>query len=81
MGMVNGGLGLKLAANSVGGEIAWGVLSGVFGLTYLVVALGRRKSTGWGLPGMARKKAGVEKRGEEEKELGLKSTNTGSPER
>ncbi|RDW70373.1 hypothetical protein BP5796_08770 [Coleophoma crateriformis] len=42
--IVNGGLGLQLAANSRGGEIAWGVVSGVMFVTYLaIVALTGRK--------------------------------------
>ena len=36
LGMINGGLGLKLAANSTGGMIAYGVIAGVIGVTYLV---------------------------------------------
>ena len=40
LGMINGGLGLKLAANSTGGMIAYGVVAGVIGVTYLVVVVG-----------------------------------------
>ncbi|RDW89261.1 hypothetical protein BP6252_01293 [Coleophoma cylindrospora] len=42
--IVNGGLGLQLAANSTGGEIAWGVVSGIMFITYLaIMALTGRK--------------------------------------
>ncbi|KFY32676.1 hypothetical protein V495_08863 [Pseudogymnoascus sp. VKM F-4514 (FW-929)] len=37
LGMLNGGFGLKLAANSTGGEIAYGVVAGIIGATYLAV--------------------------------------------
>jgi hypothetical protein len=35
LGMINGGLGLKVAGNSRGGEIAYGVVAGVFGTVML----------------------------------------------
>ncbi|KAK2760332.1 hypothetical protein FQN54_002400 [Arachnomyces sp. PD_36] len=35
LGMINGGLGLKLAANSKAGNIAYGVVAGVIGVLYL----------------------------------------------
>lgn len=37
LGMLNGGFGLKLAANSPGGNIAYGVVAGVIGATYVTV--------------------------------------------
>lgn len=37
LGMLNGGFGLKLAANSTGGNIAYGVVAGVIGATYVAV--------------------------------------------
>ncbi|KFY07249.1 hypothetical protein V492_07320 [Pseudogymnoascus sp. VKM F-4246] len=37
LGMLNGGFGLKLAANSTGGNIAYGVVVGVVGATYVAV--------------------------------------------
>lgn len=43
-GAVNGGLGLQLAANSRGGEIAWGVVAGVMALIYAAIVLVKRKS-------------------------------------
>ena len=43
-GAVNGGLGLQLAANSKGGEIAWGVVAGVIALIYAAIVLVKRKS-------------------------------------
>lgn len=39
LGVVNGGLGLKLAANSMKGEIAYGVIVGVIALLYIAVVL------------------------------------------
>ncbi len=50
LGMINGGLGLWLAANSKNGEIAYGVVAGVVGVFWLLVVLltvfrrGRRDS-------------------------------------
>ena len=38
LGIINGGLGLQLAANSKGGEIAYGVVGGVLGACVLLVA-------------------------------------------
>jgi hypothetical protein len=35
LGIVNGGLGLQLAANTTAGEIAYGVVAGVVGLGYI----------------------------------------------
>lgn len=35
LAVVNGGLGLKMAGNSRGGEIAWGVIAGAMLLVYL----------------------------------------------
>lgn len=35
LGIINGGLGLKLAANSTSGNIAYGVLAGFIGVAYL----------------------------------------------
>ncbi|OBT92225.1 hypothetical protein VE01_10009 [Pseudogymnoascus verrucosus] len=37
LGMLNGGFGLKLATNSPGGNIAYGVVAGVIGATYVAV--------------------------------------------
>jgi hypothetical protein len=37
-------LGLKLAANSTHGEIAWGVVAGVVALLYAAIILVKRKS-------------------------------------
>jgi hypothetical protein len=44
LAVVNGGLGLKLAANTKHGEIAYGVVAGVVGLIYILFAVFRRKS-------------------------------------
>jgi len=43
LAIVNGGLGLKLAANTKHGEIAYGVVAGVVGLIYILFAIFRRK--------------------------------------
>lgn len=43
LGVINGGLGLKLAANTNGGKIVYGVVAGVVGLVYLVLVLLKRK--------------------------------------
>ena len=39
MGVINGGLGLQLSANTVSGEIAYGVIAGVLFLFYVAVVL------------------------------------------
>ena len=39
LGIINGGLGLQLAANTTGGEIAYGIVAGVVGVTYLAIIL------------------------------------------
>lgn len=47
LGIINGGLGLKLSSNTKKGEIAYGVVAGVMWLVWMVVAVGyeaRRKS-------------------------------------
>lgn len=41
---VNGGLGLKLAANTKAGEIVFGVIAGVIALLYTLTVLVKRKS-------------------------------------
>jgi hypothetical protein len=43
-GAINGGFGLKLAANSKTGEIVWGVVAGVVALLYAVIVIVKRKS-------------------------------------
>jgi len=42
-GIINGGLGLKLAANTKKGEIAYGVVAGVVGVVYVVLVGVKRK--------------------------------------
>jgi hypothetical protein len=42
-GVVNGGLGLKLAANTHGGEIAYGAVAGVVAVGYTAIVLLKRK--------------------------------------
>lgn len=49
LGIVNGGLGLQLAANTRNGEIAYGVVAGVVGVVYIVMMIVRRKDGRRGL--------------------------------
>ena len=44
LAVINGGLGLKLANNTKGGEIAYGVVAGVVALLYTAAVLARRKN-------------------------------------
>jgi hypothetical protein len=39
LGVINGGLGLKLAQNTTGGKIAYGIVAGIVGATYLALLL------------------------------------------
>ncbi|KAI9846772.1 MAG: hypothetical protein M1837_003621 [Sclerophora amabilis] len=39
LGMINGGLGLRLADNTTKGKIAYGVIAGVVGVSYIAVVL------------------------------------------
>ena len=39
LGIINGGLGLRLAGNTTGGEIAYGVVAGVIWLAWMGVAV------------------------------------------
>jgi hypothetical protein len=43
LGIVNGGLGLKLAANTNGGKIAYGVVAGGIAVLYALLVVFRRK--------------------------------------
>lgn len=43
LGVINGGLGLQLADNTKNGEIAYGVVAGVVGLTYILMCIFKRK--------------------------------------
>lgn len=45
LAVINGGLGLQLAANSRGGKIAYGVIAGIIGLTYTSMVVLSRRST------------------------------------
>lgn len=45
LAVINGGLGLKLAANSKNGKIAYGVVAGVVGLAYILLVAFKRKNT------------------------------------
>jgi len=42
-GIINGGLGLQLAANTKKGEIAYGVVAGVMAVVYMVLVGVKRK--------------------------------------
>lgn len=48
LGMVNGGLGLRLADNTHGGKIAYGVVAGVCGAMYLAWVVYRLRRRGNG---------------------------------
>ena len=39
LGIVNGGLGLQLAANAKGGQIAYGIVGGIFGVAIFIIAI------------------------------------------
>ncbi|KAL4997818.1 hypothetical protein BDV10DRAFT_185815 [Aspergillus recurvatus] len=41
LGLINGGTGLKLADNTTGGIVAYAVVAGVFGVTYISIAVFR----------------------------------------
>jgi hypothetical protein len=43
LGIINGGLGLRLAANTKNGEIAYGVVAGVVAVVYAVLVVVKRK--------------------------------------
>lgn len=46
LGITNGGLGLRLAANTKNGEIAYGVIAGVVAVVYTVLVVFKRKEKG-----------------------------------
>lgn len=46
LAVLNGGLGLKLAANSQAGNIAYGVLAGFMALLYTIVVILKRRGNG-----------------------------------
>jgi len=54
---------LKLAANTRGGEIAYGVVAGVVALVYIVLVVFKRKSSGGVLDGRRRRAGKVERDG------------------
>lgn len=39
LGIINGGLGLQLASNTTGGEIAYGVVGGISGVGILLLVI------------------------------------------
>ncbi|CAG8971654.1 hypothetical protein HYALB_00003122 [Hymenoscyphus albidus] len=45
LAVINGGLGLKLANNSRGGKIAYGVVAGIMGVAYIAVVILKRKGS------------------------------------
>ncbi|KAH6718586.1 hypothetical protein BKA61DRAFT_595979 [Leptodontidium sp. MPI-SDFR-AT-0119] len=59
LAVVNGGFGLRLAANTTNGKIAYGVVAGVMGLAYIVICVFKRKGSGRGLTGPLRKEESV----------------------
>lgn len=61
LAVINGGLGLKLAANTHGGEIAYGVVAGVVAVVYAATVLFKRKGSEGSL-GRRREKESVELR-------------------
>lgn len=44
LAVINGGMGLKLAANSKSGKIAYGAVAGVMGLGYILATALKRKT-------------------------------------
>jgi len=65
LAVINGGLGLKLAANTHGGEIAYGVVAGVIAVAYAATVVLKKKSSnglGGGKGLGKREKGGVERR-------------------
>ena len=63
LAIINGGLGLKLAANTNGGKIAYGVVAGVVGVCYVAFVLIKRKGSdgsgrGVGFKGLGGRKEG-----------------------
>ncbi|KAL9098571.1 MAG: hypothetical protein Q9163_005797 [Psora crenata] len=52
LGIINGGLGLRLADNTENGDIAYGVVAGVIWVTWMVVAVWGRSKQGNAVPGM-----------------------------
>jgi hypothetical protein len=46
LAVINGGLGLKLALNTGRMAIAYGVVSGIVGLTYVAATIFKRKGNG-----------------------------------
>lgn len=57
MAIINGGLGLQLAANSRAGEIAYGVVAGIMGVIYVLVLA---------LTGLRKGKTGARKSSDED---------------
>ena len=58
-GIVNGGLGLKLAGNTKGGKIAYIVVAAVMGVTYIAVVVLKRRGKGAKTDdGVGRRRAG-----------------------
>ncbi|CAG8955448.1 hypothetical protein HYFRA_00010314 [Hymenoscyphus fraxineus] len=45
LAVINGGLGLKLANNTRGGTIAYGVVAGIMGVAYIAVVILKRKGS------------------------------------
>ncbi|TVY31409.1 Cytochrome b561 and DOMON domain-containing protein, partial [Lachnellula subtilissima] len=56
LAVINGGLGLQLAANTRSGEIVYGVLAGVMAVVYVVIVVLRRQGPGIGRMGRGRRR-------------------------
>ncbi len=72
-------MGLKLANNSRNGEIAYGVVAGVVGLVYIVLAVFRRKGDGRVV--RVRKEAEVQERRREGSNVSGSGSGSGSGRR
>lgn len=60
LGIINGGLGLVLAANTTAGEILYGVIAGLMGIIYIavVVMASRKDQNTFGMGGLEEKGTG-----------------------
>ena len=63
LAVINGGLGLKLAANTTGGKIAYGVIAGVVGVAYIIFVILKRKGSPGAFGGLSGRRAKTEREG------------------